>query len=330
MAYDLSDIRTKIRRLTKSPSVSQISDNTIDKYINDFYIYELPETLQFLKLKKVYSFYTEPNRDTYDLGAAGLNILNNYINFNPPVYFAGLQGNYYQDRELFYRRFPQIMNLQNIGTGDGATASYTGTITNTPILPGSITISANKTPLAFDGHTYDKLEAQDDGSGALTGDVTVAVYPASNYINYDTGEFKITFNSNVATDTNINLMYFPYAPSKPYTLLYYDSKFLLRPVPDQVYRVDVEGVLRPTALAVGNLEPELASWWEYISIGAARKILLDRLDMETLQMLEPEFRRQGILVNRRLLRQLATQRSSTIYVDSLVYGNNYFNNGWNY
>ena len=41
----------------------------------------------------------------------------------------------------------------------------------------------------------------------------------------------------------------------------------------------------------------------------------DRMDMESLQMIEPEFKKQENLVNRKTLVQLANTRTATIFTE---------------
>ena len=62
----LAAIRTKIRRLTHSPSAALITDAQIDEYVNTFVLYDFPETLRLFSLRKTLTFYTEPNEDVYE------------------------------------------------------------------------------------------------------------------------------------------------------------------------------------------------------------------------------------------------------------------------
>ena len=72
---------------------------------------------------------------------------------------------------------------------------------------------------------------------------------------------------------------------------------------------------RPSELLNGAQMPELSEWWQYIAYGAARKVLQDRMDMDTLAMIEPEYKKQESLVLRRTIVQQTTQRTSTIYTE---------------
>jgi hypothetical protein len=72
--------------------------------------------------------------------------------------------------------------------------------------------------------------------------------------------------------------------------------------------------------------PELSQWWQYIAYGAAKKIFEDRMDMESVQLIMPEFKKQEALVNRRTIDQLSKERASTIYTEMSVSLADFFNN----
>ena len=55
---NLADIRTKVRKITRSPSDAQITDNQIDDYINTFILYDLPQMNQMFDLRRTLTFYT--------------------------------------------------------------------------------------------------------------------------------------------------------------------------------------------------------------------------------------------------------------------------------
>jgi len=72
---------------------------------------------------------------------------------------------------------------------------------------------------------------------------------------------------------------------------------------------------RPSELLASNQMPELAEWWQYIAYGAAKKIFEDRMDLESVQLIIPEFKKQEDLILRRTIKQYSNERSSTIYTD---------------
>ena len=127
MAYDLTAIISSVRELIKSESTNQITDAKIVDYINAFYLYNLPEELQCLKLTKNLRFYTIPNRDTYDLktiptSPGTTDILNTYLTFNDPVYINGRLSRYYQNREMFLADYDYVEVTSKLGTGKYAAA----------------------------------------------------------------------------------------------------------------------------------------------------------------------------------------------------------------
>lgn len=91
-----------------------------------------------------------------------------------------------------------LVVAQTIGTGDGVASRFVGVIANAPIVPGTVSITTILT-----GPTA--VTVIDDGFGHLVngtpplfldGVASIGV----NYINYQTGEFDVTFGvANVAT-----------------------------------------------------------------------------------------------------------------------------------
>ena len=167
------------------------------------------------------------------------------------------------------------------------------------------------------------LELHDDGAGVLSGDGT-------GTINYISGAFTLAFSTAPGTGNAINSQVVIYQPSRPTSILYFDNKFVVRPVPDQVYTVNMEVYVRPTELLSDSDTPELEQWWQYIAYGASKKVLEDRMDLESIAMIEPEYKQQELLVGRRTIVQQASQRTSTIYTDQVDRyggsGSGWFNN----
>ena len=145
------------------------------------------------------------------------------------------------------------------------------------------------------------LAAYDDGLGAFTGD-------AVGTINYITGVYSLTFTSAPKSGVTVYAQIVPYTPAIPDTILFYQDEFWVRPVPDQPYCIEIEVSIRPTELLSGTEMPDLTQWWQYIAIGAARKILIDRLDFETANMLEAEFNDQESKILYRTVIQNSSRR----------------------
>jgi len=75
--------------------------------------------------------------------------------------------------------------------------------------------------------------------------------------------------------------------------------------------------VRPTELLSSTDEPKLQEWWRYIAYGASLQCFQDRMDMESIQNIMPEFKKQEMLIQRRTIVQQTSQRSATIYTDDL-------------
>lgn len=311
MAADLQAIITKVRRLTRSPSANLISDAEIQEYVNTFILYDFPEELRLFEYRTTLTWYCLPFIAEYPTDTTGfvtelLDFDNRYITTHYPMYSAGSKMMFTQKREEFFNVWPQTNNIVRVATGDGILTDFTGTLTAIPVLPNNVTFSAITT--AGTG-----LELHDDGAGNLIGDTG----GGPNTINYLNGDFQLSFVLPPNNFDDINAMTFPYKPSRPTSLLYYDNKFTLRPVPDQPYPINMEVYIRPDELIQLNQLPKLEQYWQYIAIGASIKIFQDRSDNDSAALLMPEFKHQEMLVQRRSWVQYSNEQVGTIYTGQL-------------
>lgn len=305
MAVDtsLAAIQKKVRRLTRTPSEAQLSTDELNQYINTFVLYDFPEQLRLFNLHSTFTFYTQPNVSAYDTRTMesltpGVMFDQKYLTVNPPVYVAGYQIFYSQSPEQFYGIYPKLASIAQVGAGDGSITVFSGILPATPVLQNNVlfnSIDANN----------NGLRLSDDGNGVLSGTGT-------GTIDYITGAYSLSFSTPPASGQPINSQTFVYQASMPQGMLFYDGIFTLRPVPDQVYAVSVEVYQRPTELLAGN-SPMLQEWWQYIAYGAAIKVLQDRVDQETVNLLLPEFKAQEHLILRRTIVQQSNNRTATIY-----------------
>jgi hypothetical protein len=329
----LANIQTKIRRITRSPSTAQLSDADINNYINNFVLYDFPEQLRQFSLRTTITFYTQPYIDTYSTNTVNAddplyNFKNKYISIHEPLYIAGYQSFFTQSREQFYGIYPKVNSIQSIGfEGDGVTTHYTGTLTNPPLLMNNILFSSvdinNQGLAVVDKPVTDPITGYPETTGNLinqNGSVVVGT------INYVTGAYDITFDYAPASGQAIDSQTVPIIVSLPQACLYYNDIFTVRPVPDQPYRVDFEAYIRPVELLAIDQQPELSQWWQYIAYGAAIKVFQDRMDLESVSLIMPEFKNQERLVIRRTIVQQTQERTATIYTEQT--GATTGGNGW--
>lgn len=325
----LAQIRTKVRRLTRSMSTSQLSDIDLDAYINTSVLYDFPEHLRLFNQHTIFTFYTTPFVDTYQSSDTVtdplFNFKNRFISINPPVYIAGNQALYSQSRDEFFKIYPIVNGIRSIGVnGNAVLTTFSGVIgSGQPLLlKGNVLFSSvnlNNAGLSL----IDQPLTNNNAIGNLyvpgAALPSTTVQDVTNFINYLTGAFTITFATAPGSGKAINSQTVLVQPSIPQAMLYYNGTITMRPVPDMPYRVSMEVYVRPTELLLANQSPELAQWWQYISYLSAKKIFEDRMDIESVQQIMPELKKQEVLVMRRTIVQNTTQRVSTIFTDELGY-----------
>jgi hypothetical protein len=307
----LAQIKKKVRRLTASPSTNQLSNADLEEYIDTFYEQDFPSALKIWNLHSNLEFFTIPNEDRYSFDT------DKYQAVLPPVYIDGYQSFYSQSQDEFFKIYPRLSTEQNAGAGDGSAGPYTFTLTSVPVLKRQVTVSAT----ASDGST---LSASDvpaspaSNVGTWIDNVTGAALTGA--INYVTGVCTITFTNTVDATENLNARFSAYQASRPGAMLFYQDYFILRPVPDKVYRVVIEVYETPSQLLSSDDHSssnttDVKQWWQYIAFGAAIKVLQDRQDMESIQNLIPFFKEQENLILYRTATQQAPERTATIFTD---------------
>jgi hypothetical protein len=286
------------------------------------------------------------------------NFQNRYLTVHDPFYVAGFQVFYTQSREQLFGIYPLTNSIQSINRyGDGTTTQFSGFI---PLLgPGpNPTFQRGGACLIKGSVLFDSVDINRNGLSlvdvpvldAVTGNPTIwgNLYPSSsdaykqalitppmasapyipgvdglfqfNYINYVTGQYVITFLIPPLAGQRINSQTIPQVVSRPQAVLFFDNKFIVRPVPNQAYQVNFEAYMRPTQLFQTNSVPTLEEWWQYIAYGAAKKVFEDRLDMDSVQLILPEYKKQETLCLRRTIVQNTNERVATIYTEQTNFG----------
>lgn len=167
------------------------------------------------------------------------------------------------------------------------------------------------------------LNTQNPGQNILTNIGTV---------DYVTGEFSFMLPNGIALDdgTLLTIRVSQYSTGRPYTLLFWNNEFTIRPIPKEIHKVEIETYLTPVQFLESTDSPILNQWWQYIAYGVACEILRDRQDLEGVANLQEGFQRQEALVLERQGIEEIGQRNTTIYtqtVQSLGW-NAGFGQGW--
>jgi len=309
----LLQIKKKVRRLTASPSPNQLSESDLEDYIDIFYDQDFPSHLKTWNLRNKLEFYTVANEDQYSFDT------DLYHSVMPPVYIDGYESFFSSSRDEFFRIYPKINTEQTGPAGDGSAGPYSFTLSSIPVLKRQVTLSVVDTS-GVTQIAYDQPQALDNSVGDWIDNATGL--PLTGSINYVTGACTITWTNTIASTETINIKTSAYTAGRPSGMLFFNDYFVLRPVPDKVYRVSVEVYQKPSQLLSANDHsdsnvPNIKQWWQYIAFGAAIKVLQDRQDMESIQNLMPFFKEQEALVLYRTATQQADERTATIFTSHL-------------
>lgn len=276
--WNLDRMRQEIRKITGRFDSTQITDQQLDDYINDFYLYDFPEELRSLKLKDYYEFVTIPNVAEYtvpqntfadpqntttptSIAIDSLGTNKAIYNVMQPVYVDGYQSAWYQDPDTYQRIWPNLNQVQKAVAVTNVTdgAIYTFNLFATPILQGTVTIGCSRpnTTTTLPLETFRDVSVPNTFSAtgvlyrqnAATGVVDTT---ASCTINYLTGAVSIEFSSAPAVGIPINAHFYAYVASRPRDIMWFNQKLTLRPVPNDSYKVRMVAQYQPTVVLSAN------------------------------------------------------------------------------
>lgn len=115
-------IEQKVRRLTASAGQTALSSTDVARAVNTFYNNDFPYAIKMDQQRAVYKFLTIPNVDRYPVD------VNLYQGFRAPVYFQGIQGNLFKNRDQLFNLFPRYPTQFQPASGDGTTTVFTFTL----------------------------------------------------------------------------------------------------------------------------------------------------------------------------------------------------------
>lgn len=311
--WNFNAILSEFRQICGIPDSSMYSDAQCATLINYYYQYVLPKELKISWGYTFYEFFTQANLDQY-LAPAGFQTV------NPNVYVDGFDVEWYTDPDTFYQDYPQQENKQQIDTGDGSTNSFSATISAFPVLPRSVYVT--------DGTQVVQDVPSDPfiGTGTFTQTSPLSsVGAVSGSINYSTGAITgLSFLTAPAANTNIvatsqtfmanrpqGILFFPQTPLTDSTqaTLNAVNMFVLRPVPDQVYLVRMQGIGIPPAFLNYTDVPFRPDLGPLIALGASlhRFKLFNQMDQYDQYM--PEYMRYKDICMQDTYEEMIYQRS---------------------
>lgn len=338
-------IRKKVRRLTASASEASLSTNDLDGYINDYYNTNFPYSIKIDQMRSVYTFFTEPNRDRYPLD------VNYNQGIRAPAYFEGIKGYFFKDRNQFYNLWPRFPQMFQPISGDGVTQVFNFTIGAIPFLTkevvlGGVDISGS--PISINDDGFGNLYLQTPNPvvsvpplGSVYQQTVPPSIPANQVglpiagmynkntlnpglnaqtyvgtVNYVTGAFSVDFVAAGVTPIagqNMTLWVNQYQTGRPYSLLFWNNEFHVRPVPKLIHKIEVETYLTPVQFMATTDQPILNQWWKLIAIGAALLVLEDRQDMAGIANLSAAYMREsGLALERQAVEEI-DQPTYTIF-----------------
>lgn len=362
----LAYIKRKVRRLTASAGESSLTTSQLETYINNFYNNDFPYSIKIDQTRSVYSFYTTPYIDRYPLDVNYNQGIREpmYVDGIRGSFFKD-RGSFY----AMWPRWPTLFQpITGDGTTRefAFTIGSTPFLRGEVILGG---VNANGVAISVADDGLGNLQLQVPNpvdsvpdqfvapSPAVTGTILPPIPGMKNLntanpgligvntqtadpsnvpyaggigtVNYITGAFAITFPVAPAAGQQMQLRVSQYQPGRPYSLLFWNNYFVVRPVPRHIHKIEIETYLTPVQFLDTADNPILNQWAKYIAMGAAMDILNDRQDMEGVQNVSVMMKEQeGLCLERQGVEEIG-QRNSTVFSSTQqIIGWNNGSQGW--
>jgi len=152
-------------------------------------------------------------------------------------------------------------------------------------------------------------------------------------VNYVTGAFTINFaTAGVVPDNAVTatLWVSQYQTGRPYSMMFWNNEFTIRPIPDKVHKVEIETYLTPVQFLLSTDNPILNQWWKLLAYYASQEILRDRQDFDGVAGLQEGMKRQEGLVLERQGTEEIGSRNVTLFASEIQgqNGSNGYGQGW--
>jgi hypothetical protein len=290
--WTLSQIRTKVRQVTGRFTSAEMTNEELDRRINQFYQFTFPAEVKIDAKLTYYQFTTKANQAYYDQP------LEEYTNFLPPATCNNLSMIWYQDPVYFFENNPLQYTFLTQWTGDGTTTNFSTTVTGFPIYPGTVTVTDNVE--LFEDTNQNWTTSNVIITGSLGGTLT---------LNYSTGTINVSFATAPANGQNIYLNYVVFAATRPQAILMYNSQFQLWPVPDQSYIIKMPAYQVVTPLVNATDTPTLNEWGPCIAYGTSRDIHADYGEMDAYAEVTALYKEQVSYILTRTMQNMMEGRA---------------------
>ena len=115
--WNLANLRQKVRQVSGRYSLSELTNNQLDDYINKYFQFEFPAEVKLNRNYTLHEFNTTANTRDYDFPAG-------FTNFVPAATIERQDIEFYQSPDQYYAMNPDYVSRFSTWTGDGATVAF--------------------------------------------------------------------------------------------------------------------------------------------------------------------------------------------------------------
>lgn len=350
MDWTLSEIRSNgsngIRDLTGKKSTSNPTNAALDIAINDFYRNRFPHEVKPAELKSTFT------QSTLGTDTGQYSVSADVALLEEPAVINGVElpaGFFYQGRETFFRKYPSekstgvafTLTAPSLSIGTSDTTAVKNAAFSYRIDPHSYAKVAAETALSGDTVPQGlygawRLQIESDG--------TISIVAAdNNATGYDTAAQAVadieaesteaaamgfvtaintagTFvpgTTSLSTGGTVTATYtdgFNSVRGRPEALLLDSQILYARPIPNDVFIIELQQYAKPTALSDAADKVQIPEWGPVVAFGTAVELLIGGSDDERMAELTRGYQYYKNLLDRKVAMQLGTnQRTRPVW-----------------
>jgi len=315
--WQLSELRTQFRSITRRSSTGDISDANVANWINEYYRNHFPDEA------KVFDFQTDFTQSLTPTDSGEYTLSDDVIALEEPVTCDGRRIALYTDTEQFFDRYPSgesFVTAPTLAIGTSDTAAVANSAFTYRIGNDSYYKAATETSLsgsAVPANTYGAwmlsidsdgditvTEADDNDTGYKTPGLAIKALTAEHTSDCIMGFVTVTHTSAFTPGTTgldttgVTDTYTDGAPGLrafPEAALVQGGKLFVRPKPSDWHQIESQLTLqRPSALTDDTDAPLDARWGPLIATGAAMLFLQEK-ENDMIRMAELDANKTQLL-----------------------------------
>lgn len=269
--YTVADVIQNVRQYISLPNQDDISDDQIISDLNFVWQFDIPQSNSEFGLIDDWIFYCSEGNYVYPFPYGQITSIQDNSGRVDMVSAAVYRQDY---QNLFLTRYCNRVTFALPSTYNGDYADFTFTSSGfinkgyqTALGRNQSAVAVSWTDGSGEAHTL-----EDNGDGNLYFEDPIGTYTSYGTVIYATGTINFSLPQQYAAYGRIYVSYDPSSKGKPAAFLFTDNKLIMKPTPNQPYRIAVQVSYIPNAFSSTTDSIPLQYYYQFLIVATALRI----------------------------------------------------------